>query len=692
MSESRSIILAEQQPTAGRSIYDFPGALEDVRRKRELIESALARGGTRAACMAVAQPWHDGCSGHNLHRLLVAWLESGRDDMVLIDRRRFTELTAREDKGLPREFVEWLGGQMLGNQRKSRPAYRALLRRWDMWRKTGDAKHAIPGYDAPPAPGDCGPPAGWTLSNLMRQAQPSRAERTMARIGTAAAKKELPMIPGTRDGMRAFEWIVFDDVVQDRKVSVPGYLEPVRVLQLGALDVASGVYLKFGLRPDLPRDDGTRQRLQRADLLILCAGLLMDYGFPAEYKSTWILERGTATMNAAEAKLLHELTGGMVNVGYTSMDGRFVQAWDEQKSGNSAGKSWIESWHNLFHNEMASLPGQVGKDRDHSPAMLQGSDREQIALTKVSLMLAAEQRARLVMPYPSIHEGHAQTLEVVKRINARRDHAMEGFKKTMMWRIPGLDGEWQHESALANVSPEIVPHLQWLPVQESPIERLQRLIVEHNVTMRKPNPGGLVAFYEYSHTTRPIERFGVTIRIDGTARYFAPEFEDSTLQNGDKVEVHFEPLDPAQVIVTHNGRFIGVWPRRLVKRGDADALAAEMKQKQSFLGQVASTVRGKMAEKLLAEERRQNANADVMREAGLGREQIAAGDAGQVDNETSRMIAAAVRKSRDDKQRATDLRRDLPDGAAELLQPVEADEGDDFEAAEGIDASALLDS
>jgi len=660
-------------------------------RKKDLIERALHRGGTRAACMAVAQPWHKGCSGHQLHRLLVAWVDSGRDDMILIDRRRFPELTAKEGRGLPAEFVRWVAGQMLGNQRKSRPAYRAILRQWDMWRKTGDAKYAIPGYDVPPAPGNSGPPNGWTLTNLMKAAQPSQAERLVARIGTAAAKKELPMIPGTRDGMRAFEWLVFDDVVQDRKVSVPGYLEPVRVLQLGALDVASGVYLKFGLRPDLPRDDGTRQRLQRGDFLLLCAGLLMDYGFPAEYPSHWILERGTATMNAAEAKLLHELTGGMVNVGYTSMDGRFVQAWAEQKSGNSAGKSWIESWHNLFHNEMASLPGQVGKDRDHSPAMLQGSDREQIALNKVALMMTPEQRARLVMPYPSIHEAHAQTLEVVKRINARRDHALEGFKKTMMWRLPGMGGDWNHESTLVNLNPDVIPHLQWLPVQESPIERLQRLINEHNVTMRKPNPGGLVAFYEYSHTTRPIERFGVTIRIDGTNRYFAPDFEDSTLQNGDKVEVHFEPLDPAQVIVTSKGKFIGVWPRRLVKRGDVDALAAEMKQKQSFLGAVAGAVRGKMAEKLLAEERRQTANADVMREAGLGREQIAAGDAGVVDNETTRMIAAAVRKSRDEKKRATDLRRDLPDGAAELLQPVEAAGGDEFEPAEGIDASGLLD-
>lgn len=688
MSESRFITLAEQPPTAGRSIYDFPGALEDVRRKRDLIERALARGGTRAACMAVAQPWHDGCSGHNLHRLLVAWVESDRDDMVLIDRRKFAELTKRDDKGLPREFTEWAGGEMLGNQRKSRPAYRAILRRWDMWRRTGEAKYAIPGYDAPPAPGNGGHPAGWSLTNLMQQAQPSKAERLVARIGTAAAKSELPMIPGTRDGMRALEYIVFDDVVQDRKVSVPGYLEPVRVLQLGALDVASGVYLKFGLRPDLPRDDGTRQRLQRGDFLLLCAGLLMEHGFPAEYPSRWILERGTATMNAAEAKLLHELTGGMVHVGYTSMDGRFVQAWAEQKSGNSAGKAWIESWHNLFHNEMAALPGQVGKDREHSPALLQGSDREQVALTKVSMMLTPEQRARLVMPYPSIYEAHAQTHEIVRRINARRDHVLEGFKKVMMWRIPGLDGEWQHESALANVSPEIVPHLQWLPVQESPMERLHRLLAEHNVTLRKPNPGGLVAFYEYSHATRPIERFGVTLRIDGVNRYFAPEFEDSSLVNGNKVEVHFEPHDPAQVIVTHKGKFVGVWPRRLVKRGDADALAAEMKHKQSFLGQVASAVRGKMAEKLLAEERRQQNNADVMREAGLGRDEITAGDGGTVDNDTTRRIAAAVRASRDEKQRAAALRRDLPDGAAELL--ADTDQEDEY-TAPALTADELLD-
>lgn len=601
---------------SGLCLYDFPLVMEEVRKLRTLMNAALAKGGTRAACEAVAKASGGEVGGSTLHKKLSLWLDSGRDDSVLIDKRRFSELWAKTAKAetLPEAFLVWAGGQMLGNQRKSAPAYRAIIARWRAWRR-GDHSAAIPGYKAPPR--DCGKgyPTGWSYENLMKRAQPPKEQLEMARVGSVAAQRYLPFIPGTREGVRFLQFVFCDDVVHDRKCSVPGFIDPVRILQLGALDYASGVYLKFGLRPDVPRDDGTRERLQRRDFLTLVAGLLMDYGFPVEHKMHLICERGTATMNLAEAQFLHELTGGQLCVGYTSMEGRFVLAWDESKSGNSNGKGPLESWHNLFHNEGGAEAGQTGMDRHRTPAALMNGDREVAALNKMAMVLTTSQRQRLQMPYPSITQAHRETLQRVERINNRRDHEMEGFEEVQLWRLKGTDMEWRGEGELVAMPEAALSLMEWLPVKEKPSERLVRL--SQGVTLTKPHPGALVAFFEGSHSVATVERRQVKITVNGKTCWFGPESANDALANGEQIMVHHMPQEPEWAIITCKGRYVGTWKRQLLNRADedADALSAQVQRKQSFIKQTASFVRGKMAEQLLEHERRVTANADVLTEA-----------------------------------------------------------------------------
>jgi hypothetical protein len=223
------------------SVYDFPAVMKEVRALRALLMAALAKGGTRAACEAVAKASGGKIGGSTLHKKLKMWNDNDRDDAVLIDKRNFSELwnkSASED-ALPEAFLVWAGGQMLGNQRSSKAAYRTIIARWRAWRR-GDTSMAIDGYKRPPR--DCGKgyPMGWSYENLMRRAQPPKEQLELARHGTVAAARYLPYIPSTREGVMPFQFVYCDDGVHDRKCSVPGFIDPVRILQLGAIDYATG--------------------------------------------------------------------------------------------------------------------------------------------------------------------------------------------------------------------------------------------------------------------------------------------------------------------------------------------------------------------------------------------------------------------------------------------------------------------
>jgi hypothetical protein len=599
------------------ALYDLPPATQDAALRLKTEFAAILESGQPAEprLRALAASGQRGMNLKTLQKKLKAYRET-RDELTLVDRRLFTKLQKIEaPRGLHPDFLAWAGGQLLGNQRKSRPAYRDILRRWETWRRTHNPELAIPGYDTPPI--DCGKgyPEGWSYRNLMARAQPPRVQLTIARQGTAAAKPHLPLIHGTREGCRWLEWIFFDDLVRDRNIIVPGHMHPVRMLQFGGLDYASACYLKFGIRPDLPRKDGVRDRLKRRDFLFLVATLLMEYGYPLDHTMHLVCERGTATMNQAEAHTLYLLSNGQIQVGYSSMDGQFVLAWEEAKSGNSTAKGALESWHNLFHNYEGSFNGQVGKDRDHSPASLYGSNREALALNKAGLLLTPDQRAGLRLPYSTFTEAHHETLDTVARINNRRDHELEGFRKILLWRLRGTEMEWRPEAEILNLSQDLRPHVEFRPVNESPRERA--LALSNGVRTAHIPPGALVRFFEDSHTAARVNGVDATIKLEGRTYHFGPDTPEQAVADREEIILHHAPINPEWAIVTHRNLCVGVWKRRRILRGDNEALAQESRRKQIFLNQAVGQVRGKMAEKLESEQRRMDHNIDILANAGL---------------------------------------------------------------------------
>ena len=485
-------------------------------------------------------------------------------------------------------FLDHLGRLFGNNQRACRPAYDKLLRQWRRWRQFGDPKDAIPGYDTPPPPhGRRGKhPLGWSYENLLRH-KPETAELKIMRIGTAAAAAYLPCIPGTRVGVRWLEYVFFDDVWHDRDVMVPNVVNSCRLLQLGCLDYATGYYPKFGVRPEIPLENGKRERLKERDMLWLVAAFLGQYGYPLDYVMHLIVERGTATLRAADAKALYDYSGGQIRVGYTSMQGEFILAWQEASTGNPRGKSPLESWHNLFHNELADQPGQIGKDREHQPARLADQRAEAVALNKIGRQLNPEQRSQLKLPFPSVEMAHAATLEAVDRINRREVHDLEGFEKALYWRVRGAQA-WEPEAALLGSPLAQLPAAQrdalieYDARAESPFQRMQRL--SHGQRFAHV-PGYLLkSFVEDKRKTGRIDKATFGFELEGRRYEYLPPAPEDKLPEGTELVAHFSPFDLNRVHLSDGqGRFVGTWRRFGPFGRDAAAQAEAQRTRRAYL-------------------------------------------------------------------------------------------------------------
>ncbi|MEY4375719.1 MAG: hypothetical protein RJB26_269 [Pseudomonadota bacterium] len=601
------------------TIYDFPAEIQDAARVWLEVIALLEQGGRQAALKLVRDnPLLEGASIGNLYKKLRAFNAAGRDPVALVDRRRFKDLQARTetDADLPKAFLRFVAGRMLGNQRKDRPAWKRLVAQWREWHLTGERpegwEHS--GYEQCPPPGRNGwHPDGWSYRNLIDRAKNTRAEKAIARIGTVAAKGVLPHVPGTRVGARFLEWVMFDDLKLDRKVIVPPH-GPVEVAQFGALDLASGAYLKFGQRPVLPREDGSKQFLNRRDFLFLVAALFEEYGYPLDYQCHLVLERGTATLSAAEARVLYDASGGQIVVGYTGMNGELVHAWEEKPVGNSTGKAHIESWHNLYHNACGHLSGQTGKDRNHAPLLEHGRAREAGQLMKLGALLPAELRAAIPFAYASPQQCYAESLRIVDAINRRTEHDCEGFEPVAVWRMKGSGGLWRPVAELAQLPADVQALgedalrtlLEWNTRLETPLERMERLRAGERFG-RLPD-AIWPRFYDDGHALARVSAKGwVELKRDGVKLLFGPETPTQALPEGTEVLAYFAPHDPDRAHLTVKGRYAGTWSRlRGVQRGDQPALREAIARKDRFLATTVAAVQGKQGEALTREAWRAN--------------------------------------------------------------------------------------
>lgn len=380
------------------------------------------------------------CDATTVRRKFYAWTKSGQDFRSLINRAKIPER-----RNLPAEFIEFWRSLCERNQRKCKPAHRALVAAW----RSGAA---IPGYEGTDQPRH-EIPAGWDYSNLMRY-RPTKFELATMRQGTAFAKAHAPQVFSTRVGLWPGSHYMFDDVWHDNKVMFRG--KPVRAVEIGALDVFSGMRVSWGTKPRFEREDGTMDSVNEALMRFMLAGLLWQHGYDPERGTVLMAEHGSAAIRETIEKTLFDRSGGKIRVSRSGITGAHQSVagmFKGKGGGNFRFKAALESSHNLIHNELAMLPGQTGMDVARRPEELSGMLKYSDDLMKAAALLPPQRRALLQFP---LHDYFSHFLpllgDVYDVINRRGedpdrfDHDLEGWEAlghtVVEYRLSAAAQQW----------------------------------------------------------------------------------------------------------------------------------------------------------------------------------------------------------------------------------------------------------
>ena len=474
-------------------------------------------------------------------------------------------------------------------------AWRELVR---LWKRSWQSGETIPGYGSArdywrakdPATlvsPHCPPslPAGWTKGNLhtvvLNWCAITPAEIALARRGTAAMRAELPTIHMSRKDVEFGQHLFTDDLHHDIDVLVPEVDPPhQRPLEIGILDYASAYYGPFVCQPTLPMDDGTKRMLGWDCVKWAFGSWLEQNGLPLDWPIYLHVENGTATVDPQEAKLWHTLSGGIINVCYTEMQGKYCLAWDEKRNGNFRGKACLESAWGLHHNYEAALPGYIGKDRDHAPARLHGERREALALLKWAATLPADQRAAMQLPILTYDEFVPLRLDTVAQINSRTDHQLEGFESVTKWRPTGMECDWRALAALEQLPVSARAFVEHKKFLETPAERRAKLRGRGRWSACPPSFLAMV----YAHRAMPLTVSKGTLHLKrGTSHWWymadnRTKMAQLGIEDGKEYLISYNPfsMDFVHLLSADGKAYLDTWQQRGHRRGDKDANARSM--------------------------------------------------------------------------------------------------------------------
>ena len=341
-------------------------------------------------------------------------------------------------------FIEYLGSQWSMRQRgKFRGAWIDLKARWEAWRagvrtwQLGDHEEPIeiPGYDKCPEPRpDTCLPEGWTYENLHRLAKQgtSRYARKLIQIGPKAAHNEFTYkVPTTRAGIEVGQIFLFDDSWNDFRVLYRG--RGSRILSLHALDLASACACVTGHKPTVEDERGVEERLREREMVFMVAALLSVIGYRAD-GTTFICEKGTATIRKTEEIMLDRLTSGKISVqtgpagGGPGIAGLFA----DRSGGNPRWKAPIESFFNLLRNRtghMLEFPGQLGSNsRLNLPEGTARMELADEAMARAAQLLTPERQQQIRFNLLQYENARPILDSRIEFCNTRRDHALEGWR------------------------------------------------------------------------------------------------------------------------------------------------------------------------------------------------------------------------------------------------------------------------
>ncbi|ODU24021.1 MAG: hypothetical protein ABS95_02515 [Verrucomicrobia bacterium SCN 57-15] len=544
-----------------------------------------------------------GFSAASLTRKYYAFLESNCDWTVLIDRAKAgRDLWNTGSARLPEPFIEFWRMLCERNQRKLKPAHRELLQVWRTHRDfLGESYSKIPGYDQWPVAGPNGIPSGWSYDNLHNY-KPSDFELDAARIGLSLATQKMRQIHKTRVGLAVGEFFLFDDQEYDVRINFPGSPRAMRPLGLNALDLFSASCFSWGLKPTLVNDEGAKQKLREIDMVWFVVDVLTRIGYNPRTGTTLVVEHGTAAIRHDFEERILFCTGHKVKVDRSGIHGNpaFAALYEGAAKGNPRFKAPLESFFNLVRNDMAMLPGQVGKDRDHSPDELHGREAENNRLLKASLLLPPEQAAMLRFPVWNWHEFQTFAIDLYNRINSRTDHDLEGWVKAGLtaeeWRMHGAN-EWLPRHAFLKLTDEqqrtLQPLIETRSRKLSPqevfnmgrgeLERVQNCylpdLLGPKFAIHKKISDGYFTIVDHEIDPDPMRFPAWNDPSANVARAASTSGTPFRGNNGDSYLVYLNPFNPSSIIIADplKNTFIAELPREFAASwNDAKAIQKQL--------------------------------------------------------------------------------------------------------------------
>ena len=338
------------------------------------------------------------------------------------------------------------------HQRNSKAAIRKLKRQWK------NREH-IPAYED--FSGHPSFPDGWSDRNLARIIQEECDARALQSLRHGTSSKTnylLPQVHLTRVGLYPGAVYQIDDVWHDHFVTIGRDPQPVRVLELGVMDLFSGCRFHWGTKPRTRRNDGTHQNLNEREMRLFLAATLLEHGYSAR-GTQLMVEHGTAAIRDDVERILHDDTGGLVSVVRQPIEGgqqALNNYWPGSEGGNFRAKASLESLHNLIHNDLSDLALQTGKNKESRPVI---TDRQLHYISKIIKDVSKVNPAAveaLQLPGMDFHSQFVPFLNDYYRygLNARTDHNLQGWKElghlvTEYTMLPGSDHFLSAEQFLA---------------------------------------------------------------------------------------------------------------------------------------------------------------------------------------------------------------------------------------------------
>lgn len=402
------------------------------------------------------------CSMQTARRLYYAY-QKRQDWRVFVDGRTTPAAQLETGGANSPRFIAWVAKMFETNQRSIAAAVADIHRIF----LTGAA--VVPGFETW-TPGTI--PPGCSETALRNKI--NRAELANIRLGLTKSQPRQLSVMLTRANLLPGQVYEFDDVWHDHLVLAGTQL--VRVLEFGAVDVASGCRVHWGHIPATiteTADGKKRDGLRQAHFILFIAYMLRYVGYHKDGVRL-VMEHGTATLPTPVRELLEAAIPGLTIVmgGMHDQEQKLLQGYAGSRHGNPRTKTHIESQHNGIHNFLGYLTGQVGMDRQHHPEATYGmiKAQEQVEKWRERLLQAgrtdlagALQNHFLTMPQFSELLITAYTL-----FNARTDHSLEGWERNTQLEYQVAPGIWQPASLLTNNGANPLPPLIAAAAQANP--------------------------------------------------------------------------------------------------------------------------------------------------------------------------------------------------------------------------------